>query len=191
MNCFVEPDIHQNVYNIRLKKEENTMSKLIVITYDDVFQAEEVRIKLLKMQHEYLLDLEDAVIAVKNKKGKIKLRQMHDLTGRGAVSGGFWGVLIGLLFLNPLIGLAVGSASGAVGGALADVGINDDFMKQLAANLQEDKSVLFVLLRNTASDKAVAKLEGTGGTIIQTSLEHEDEKKLQAALDAAKSENKE
>jgi len=166
------------------------MSKLIVITYDDVFQAEEVRIKLLKMQREYLLDLEDAVIAVKNKKGKIKLRQMHDLTGRGAVSGGFWGVLIGLLFLNPLLGLAVGTVSGAAGGALADVGINDDFMKRLAANLQEDKSVLFVLLRNEVSDKAIAELEGTGGIIIQTSLEHEDEQKLQAALDAAKSDNK-
>ncbi len=139
------------------------MSKLIVIGYDDIFQAEEVRIKSLKMQHEYLLDLEDAVIAVKNTKGKIKLRQMHDLTGRGAMSGGFWDVLIGLLFLNPLLGLAVGSASGAVGGALADVGINDDFMKQLAANLQEDKSVLFILLRNEVSNKAMAELEGAGG----------------------------
>lgn len=165
------------------------MSKLIVITYDDAFQAEKVRITLLKMQQEYLLDLEDAVIAFRNNKGKIKLRQMHDLTGRGTVSGGFWGVLIGLLFLNPLLGLAVGAASGAAGAALVDVGINDDFMKQLAVNLQADKSLLFVLLRDKVSDKAIVELEGTGGTIIQTSLEHEDEEKLQAALDRVNSEN--
>ena len=104
------------------------MSELVVITYDDVHQAEEVRIKLLKMQKDYLLDLEDAVIAVKDKKGKIKLRQMYDLTAAGAMSGGFWGILIGLLFLNPLLGLVVGSASGAVGGALSDVGIDNNFM---------------------------------------------------------------
>lgn len=166
------------------------MSELVVITYDDVHQAEEVRIKLLKMQKDYLIDLEDAVIAVKDKKGKIKLRQMYDLTGAGAMSGGFWGILIGLLFMNPLLGFVVGSASGAVGGALSDVGIDNNFMKQLAANLQEGKSVLFVLVRKSTPDKVLAELRGAGGKIIQTSLSHEKEEELQAALDAAKSEIK-
>ena len=166
------------------------MAELIVITYDDVHQAEEVRIKLLKMQKDYLLDLEDAVIAVKDKKGKIKLRQMYDLTAAGAMTGGFWGILIGLLFLNPLLGLVVGSASGAVGGALSDVGIDNKFMKQLATHLEEGKSVLFVLVRKVTPDKVLAELQGSGGKIIQTSLTHDKEEKLQAALDAAKSENK-
>ena len=166
------------------------MSELVVITYDDVHQAEEVRIKLLKMQKDYLIDLEDAVIAVKDKKGKIKLRQMYDLTGAGAMSGGFWGILIGLLFMNPLLGFVVGSASGAVGGALSDVGIDNNFMKQLAANLQEGKSVLFVLVRKSTPDKVLAELRGAGGKIIQTSLSNEKEEELQAALDAAKSEIK-
>ena len=166
------------------------MSELVVITYDDVHQAEEVRIKLLKMQKDYLIDLEDAVIAVKDKKGKIKLRQMYDLTGAGAMSGGFWGILIGLLFMNPLLGFVVGSASGAVGGALSDVGIDNNFMKQLAANLQEGKSVLFVLVRKSTPDKVLAELRGAGGKIIQTSLSNEKEEELQAALDAAKAEIK-
>jgi len=163
------------------------MSELVVISYDDVHQAEEVRLKLLKMQKDYLIDLEDAVIAVKNKKGKIKLRQMYDLTGGGAASGGFWGLLIGLLFLNPLLGFAVGATSGAIGGALADVGINDTFMKELAAKVQESNSVLFVLVRKSTPDKVLAELKGAGGEIIQTSLTHEKEELLQAALDDAKS----
>ena len=164
------------------------MADLIVISYKDLHQAEEVRIKLLKMQKEYLIDLEDAVIAVKDKKGKIKLRQMYDLTATGAVSGGFWGILIGLLFLNPLLGFVVGSASGAVSGALSDVGINNDFMKQLAANINEGNSVLFVLVRKATPDKVLIELQGAGGKIIQTSLTHEKEEKLQEALDQAKSE---
>ncbi len=164
------------------------MSELIVVTYDDVYKAEEVRLKLLKMQQEYLIELEDAVVAVKDKDGKIKLRQMWAPTLIGATSGGFWGLLIGLLFLNPLMGLLVGGTSGAVVGALSDVGINDDFMKELASNLEEGKSALFILARKIVLDKLLDELKGTGGKVIHTSLTHEDEAKLQAALDAAKSE---
>ncbi len=166
------------------------MSELIVVTYDDVYQAEEVRLKLLKMQQEYLIELEDAVVAVKGKDGKIKLRQMYSPTAIGAVEGSFWGLLIGLLFLNPLMGLLVGGTSGAVAGALSDIGINDDFMKELAANLEEGKSALFILARKVVLDKLLDELKGTGGKVIHTSLTHEDEKKLQEALEAAKAESK-
>ena len=164
------------------------MPELIVITYDDVHQAEEVRLKLLKMQKEYLIDLEDAVVVFKDKKGKIKLRQMYDLTATGAMKGGFVGILIGLLFLNPLLGLFVGSASGAVGGALSDVGVKDNFMKELAANIKQGNSMLFVLVRKVTPDKVLDQLQGAGGKIVQTSLTHDEEDKLQAALDAARSE---
>lgn len=109
------------------------MSELIVIGYDNAFQAEEVRVKLLKLQRDYLIDLEDAVVAVKQPDGKVKLNQVYQLTQTGAVAGGFWGALIGMLFLNPLLGAAVGAGAGAISGALTDVGINDQFMKELAA----------------------------------------------------------
>ncbi len=162
------------------------MSELIVIAYDNPFEAEEVRIKLIKMQRDYLIDMEDAVVAVKSAEGKIKLNQAYQLTAAGAVSGGFWGALIGLLFLNPLLGAAVGAGAGALSGALTDVGINDDFMKELAATLKPDSSALFVLVRNMTADKVLDELKGSGGKILKTSLSHDDEEKLQSALDAAK-----
>ena len=163
------------------------MSTLVVIGYDDKFKAEEVRLMLLKMQKDYLIDLEDAVVAVKDENGKVKIHQMFNLTAAGAASGGFWGTLIGLIFLNPLLGLAVGATAGAVSGALTDVGIDDKFMKELAANLTNGTSVLFVLVRKATPDKVLEELQGTGGKILKTSLSHEDEAKLQAALGAAKS----
>jgi len=161
------------------------MTDLVVISYDDPYAAEEVRLRLTKLQSEYLIDLEDAVVAVKDDKGKIKLNQMHSLTAAGAVSGGFWGTLIGLIFLNPLLGMAAGAAAGAISGALSDVGINDDFMKRVAARLTNGTSMLFVLVRKVTPDKVLVELEGTGGKVIHTSLSHEREEKLQAALDAA------
>jgi uncharacterized membrane protein len=162
------------------------MSTLVVVAYDDEFKAEEVRLKLWKMQKDYLLDLGDAVVAVKDKSGKVKLHQAVNLTAAGALSGGFWGSLIGLIFLNPLLGLAMGAAAGAVSGALADVGIDDKFMKELAETLQPGKSALFVLVRKATPDKVLEELAGSGGKVLRSSLSHDDEVKLQAALSAAK-----
>ena len=122
----------------------------------------------------------------KDAKGKIKLHQTVNLTAAGATSGGFWGMLIGLLFLNPLLGLAVGASAGAASGALGDLGINDQFMKDLAATLTPNSSALFVLVRKSTPDKVLEEVKGTGGTILKTSLSHEDETRLQAALSAAK-----
>jgi uncharacterized membrane protein len=165
------------------------MTNLVVIAFDDVHKAEEMRLKLLKMQKEYLVDLEDAAIAVKDDNGKVKLHQINNLTASGALSGGFWGALIGLIFLNPLLGFAAGAAAGAVGGALADIGVDDNFMKELAAGFKNGSSALFVLVRKATPDKVLEELEGCGGKIIRTSLSHEEEAKLQAALDAVKAES--
>jgi uncharacterized membrane protein len=162
------------------------MSELIVIGYDDPHKAEEVRLTLLKLQKEYLIDLEDAVVAVKKPDGKIKLHQMWDPTSYGAVSGTFWGMLIGAIFLTPFFGAAVGAASGAISGALTDVGINDHFMKDVASSLQTGGSALFVLVRKVTTDKVLEHIQGTGGKVIKTSLNHEDESKLQEALNQVK-----
>lgn len=160
----------------------------IAVAYDDPYQAEEVRLRLLRMQKEYLINLEDAVVAVRDAKGKVKLHQIRDLTTAGAISGSFWGLLIGLIFMNPLLGLAAGAAGGAISGALTDVGIDDNFMKKLASELHPGASVLFVLVKDFTEDKVLADLEGTGGRLLKTSLSHEDEARLQAVLNTVKPE---
>src|ERR1700747_1352570 len=106
------------------------MADLVEITFPSEQKAEQVRQKLLDMQQEYLIELGDAVIAVKQPNGRVKLNQLFNPTVSGAVSGTFWGALIGMIFLMPLAGAAIGAASGALGGTLADVGINDPVMKE-------------------------------------------------------------
>src|SRR6516165_9224783 len=110
------------------------MADLVEITFPSEQKAEQVRQKLLDMQQEYLIELGDAVIAVKQPNGRIKLNQLFHPTAVGAATGTLWGTLIGMIFLMPLFGAAVGAASGALGGALTDVGINDKFMKDVAAS---------------------------------------------------------
>jgi uncharacterized membrane protein len=162
------------------------MSNLIVIGFDNELQAEELRLKLLKLQREYLIDLEDAVVAIRKPDGKVKLNQAVNLTAAGAASGGFWGLLIGSIFLSPSFGMAVGATAGAISGALSDVGIDDNFMKELASTMKPGSSALFVLVRKATPDKVLEEVQGSGGKVLKTSLSHEKEAKLQAALDAAK-----
>jgi uncharacterized membrane protein len=161
------------------------MATLVVIDYENEVRAEEVRLALLKMQKEYLVDLLDAVIVVRDAKGKVKLRQLYDLTAAGAVSGGFWGALIGLMFLNPLFGFALGATAGAISGSLKDVGIDDNFMKSLGETLKPDTAALCVLIRQMTADKVLEEIQKFGGTLIQTNLSHDNETKLRDALASA------
>ncbi len=161
------------------------MSDLIAIVYPTEAKAEEVRQRVLNLQKEYLIQVGDAVIATKTEKGDVKLNQLFSMTGAGATSGGFWGLLIGILFLNPLLGVAVGAASGALGGKLTDVGINDKFMKELSSTLQPGNAALFLLVRQMTSDKVMKDLSQFGGTVLKTSLNEDKEQALRDALAGA------
>ena len=158
------------------------MSDLIAIAYDDQHKAEEVRLSLIKLQREHLIELEDAAVVVKKDDGKVKLKQAYNLTASGAVSGGFWGLLIGTLFFAPLLGVAVGTASGAISGALSDIGVNDDFMRELGKSMQPNTSALFMLVRKITPDKVLDELAPYGGKVLRTSLTKDREEDLQRVL---------
>ncbi len=160
------------------------MATLVVIGYENEVKAEEVRLALVKMQKDYLIDLADAVVVVRDESGKVKLRQLYNLTAAGALNGGFWGSLVGLLFLNPLFGLAIGASAGAISGALSDVGIDDTMLKKLAETLKPGTAALCVLIRQMTADKVLEEIKPFGGTVIQSNLSHEDESKLRAALES-------
>ncbi len=161
------------------------MSDLVVIAFPTEAKAEEVRQRVLELQKEYLIELGDACIAVKDPKGHVKLNQLFSTTAAGAASGTLWGALIGLIFLNPLAGAAIGAASGALGGSLSDFGINDAFMKEVAQTLQSGNAALFLLIRKMTTDKVLADLQGVGGTVLRTSFDHTKEEQLRAALAGA------
>jgi uncharacterized membrane protein len=158
------------------------MSTLIAIAYPDAETAERVRAELVQATKEHLVDLQDAVVVEHQPDGKIKLHQAISTTGAGAAGGALWGGLIGLLFLAPLFGMAIGAASGALAGKVTDTGVNDDFMKQLGAKLEGGGAALIALGRSDAPDKVLERLKPFGGEVIQTSLDHEEEERLRSAL---------
>jgi uncharacterized membrane protein len=158
------------------------MSNLVAIAYDDVSQAQQVTETLGRLMKEHSLELEDAVIVEHRSDGKIKLHQ-PSMAGLGATSGALWGGLIGLIFLMPLFGMAVGAASGAAAGALSDRGIDDKFMKEIGDKLPQGGAAIFVLVREATIDKVLPEISQYGGHVIQSSLSNEQESALQEALD--------
>lgn len=160
------------------------MSDLLVIAFSDEASGFDLRSELVKMQKEYLIQLEDAVVVTRPTAEDIQLHQAMNLTAAGALGGGFWGTMVGLLFLNPLVGAAVGAASGAIAGKFTDIGINDDFMRDLGHSIPPGGSAVFVLVRKMTADKVLARLEGfhTRGRVLQTSLPDEQEQKLREAF---------
>jgi uncharacterized membrane protein len=158
------------------------MSTLVAIAYPDTATAEKVRQELMQATKEHLVRLEDAVVVEHQADGKIKLHQAMNTTGAGAAGGALWGGLIGLIFLAPLFGMAIGAASGAIGGKMTDVGVNDDFMKELGAKLQPGGAALIALGSTDARDKVIDRVKQYGGEVIQTSLGAEEEQQLRAAL---------
>lgn len=161
------------------------MSELIVIGFDTEQKAEEVRDRLISLQRTHIICLEDAVVATKRENGRVKLNQIASPATSGALAGGFWGLLIGALFLMPFMGVVFGAAGGALAGALTDAGVDDDFMRELGDVLQPGSAALFLLVRQMTEDKVLDEMKGVGGKVIRTSLDHTKEKQLREALAGA------
>ena len=158
------------------------MTHLVVLGLDNRDDAERVFDLAGDLAKQQLLQLEDAAYAYKDDKGKVRIQQSVNLTGAGAAGGALWGTLIGLIFLNPLAGLAVGAATGAVAGRLSDVGINDDMIKQIGEQLQQGRAAVFVLARSATVDRVIDAIKPFNPTVIQTNLTKDREEELVKAL---------
>lgn len=169
------------------------MGQLVVLGFDGMSAADEVLAKMRSLKAQHLVDLEDSVVVVRDSDGKVQIKQAVNLTALGATSGGlsgaFWGTLVGLLFLNPLAGMAIGAASGAGAGALSgrlmDFGVNDDFVSKLSETIPNNSSALFVLVRDVTMDKVVEAIQQWNPRVLNTSLSNDQEAALVEALKAA------
>lgn len=159
------------------------MSSLVVLAFDNETGAEQMRDDLVQMQKEHLIGLEDAAVAVRDKEGKVKIKQVESLAGMWALGGAFWGLLLGLIFFVPVFGLLVGAAAGALAGKYQDLGVDDKFIKDVGETLQPGTSALFLLVREVVPDKVEEGLKKYKNVkVLKTSLSKEQEEKLRQAF---------
>lgn len=154
------------------------MSDLIVLAFPNETDAFKMRDKLFELQKQHLILLSDAAVVIRKQDGKVKVKQAVSLVGAGALGGAFWGMLIGLIFWMPWLGMAIGAASGALGGMLQDIGVDDKFIKEVGNTIEPGHSALFLLVVSATADKVMDELKDFNATVLQTSLSNEDEAKL-------------
>jgi uncharacterized membrane protein len=139
------------------------------------------RVRELATQH--LIKVHDAaIVSWPAGKKSPRTKQIVDLVGIGAMSGMFWGMLLGFIFAVPLFGMAVGAAFGALGGSFRDYGINDDFIKRVRSEVTEGTSALFLMTSDAVMDRVVEAMKDVKFEIIATNLSHEQETKLREAF---------
>ena len=159
------------------------MATLTVWKFSTADGADEALQTLERLQKESLIQVDDAaVVSWPTGRRKPKTRQLHSLAGAGALGGSFWGLLFGLIFFVPLLGLAVGAAVGALTASMADVGIDDDFIKDVRQKVTPGTSALFALTSNAVRDKVLAALSGMHAELVSTNLSAEQEAQLRAAF---------
>jgi uncharacterized membrane protein len=160
------------------------MSNLFVVTFDNEQGADRLLTALSDWQKQNLIKVEDAAVLIRKQDGKPKIKQARSLVGAGALGGAFWGMLIGLLFLAPWLGLAIGAGMGALGGKMAGTGIDKKFIDEVSNAIQPGNSALFAYTSQGVPDKILPQLKQFNGKLIQTSLSNEQEAQVRAAFGA-------
>jgi uncharacterized membrane protein len=164
------------------------MSDMIVIVFETETGAEKLRDALLQIQQEHHIAIDDSALVIRGQEGKVKVKRVHRLTGAGALGGASFGLLMGLLFLIPPVGLAaVGAAVGGVGGHFLDLSLENDYLKEIRETIEPGNSALFLLVQDVTPEVMLAVLQQSGGKIMKTSLSNEDEARLRAAFEADES----
>ncbi len=161
------------------------MSDLIIVAFPDEATAFAAGEALVALQKKYVIEMEDVVVVTRDAEGHVKLNQSVNLVTGGAIGGGLWGTLIGLLFLNPIVGAAVGAGAGALAGKFSDMGIDDDFLRDVGQSLDKGGAAVGILVRKMTPDKVLEGLEAfrEKGRVIHTSLSHEAEANLRKFLE--------
>ena len=155
------------------------MATLTVWKFENAEGADVAVSTLESLAKQQLIAVQDAAtVSWPSGAKKPKTRQLHSLTGAGALGGAFWGLLFGLLFFIPLLGMAIGAAMGAVGGSLSDVGIDDDFIKRTREEITPGTSALFLMSSGAVMDKVREAFAGQQPELVSTNLSDAQERAL-------------
>lgn len=153
-------------------------TQLVVLSVKDEAAAQQLLEQLQVIdENDENVTIMDAAIAIKSRRGRIRLKQTKDMGFvKGGLGGGAVGVIAGALVAGPF-GAAVGGVLGGLGAGLfarfQDVGIEDKLMRKMARDLHAGRAALFLLFSGdwSRSNQALqATLRSHGIRYVDQSL---------------------
>ena len=173
---------------LRAKLKERYESTLTVVMFDNESKGGQAREIMRNLKRQGYIDLEDMIVVVKKPDGAVQLAQEHKRARRGGLAGSITGLVVGSLFFTPLIGAVLGAVAGALPASLADMGIDDQFVKDLSKKFKPGCSALFTLVRKADPERVKEAFLGFGGKVLVNSFNKETEAQIQTILDATEAE---
>jgi uncharacterized membrane protein len=179
------------------------MKDLIVVAYDNPSSARATLDGLRSLNEDWLIEINDAVAVYRDYEGQLNIQDSYQMTpGEGASWGVLLGGLLGGLLAAPFTGglsaaaatgavaagavggASVGALTGAVGADLTkeDLGLPQDFVDQVGAALKPGDSAIFAVVETYDPERIAHYFQGTGGTIIRTSLSAQQADHIQHVL---------
>ena len=164
---------------------DGDVDHIIGVSFDKTTRAEEVLLALVHLQQEGEIALSDAVVVIKDPEGKVRIHQTIDPTpGRSALTGSIWGMLVGLLFGGPvfLAAAAVGAGGGALMAKLIDLGLDDNWVKDVGRWLDPGTSALLILVAADVRPAVLAELGRYEGEVLYCTFPGAVRDELERAL---------
>jgi len=159
--------------------------EMMVVAFDSEDEAEQVLDALKGLEGEHVIDLKSAAVVVRRADGKVRIKETKDFDARqGAIGGAVAGGLLGLLRGGLLKGAILGAAGGAAAGKVVDLGLEDDFLKEIGETLGTGTSAVVALVDFEQVDAAMAELDKfEGGRILRHTLSADVYHKLSEAVE--------
>lgn len=159
-------------------------SAILILTFDNMEQGDQALKNLKKWQKDGLVELGDAVVLVKDEKGKVKVHETEEFTTkRGVVAGGVAGLVAGLIVGGPIGGLVLGAAAGGLVGKKIDLGISDEEIKAVSESMTEASSAICVQFKSVENKEMLASaIRQSGGKVHELSLTEDLELDMEDVL---------
>jgi uncharacterized membrane protein len=160
------------------------MSSFLVFVFSNEGGVDRMMAEMQSLQKQNYITIVDAAAVTRKLDGRIKIKHADGLVGSGDLGGPFWGMLIGVLFFVPWLGVSVGTVTQALTQRLTSFGISDSFVKEVGATIMPGSSALFLIITGMDKDRIIEVLSRNKGTLLHKSLTTDDEIKLREAFGA-------
>ena len=161
--------------------------QLIVAAFKDEESAKEALKTLKEAKKEGLIKIENAAVLRKDEKGKLHVKETHDMGGgKGAALGGVGGAAVGLIAGAALAGpVLFGALVGGLVAKLRDSGFSNKRLETLGESLQPGSSAIVAVVEHTWVAKVEEALAQAEADVMTAEIKADIAAQLEAGHDVA------